>query len=466
LAVTATANAAWQCPQVLGSGFFLGASGPQNEDCLQLNIWQPPLALRVKPLPVMVWIHGGGLIQGSAVETAPGSNRLNYDGANYAADGVVLVSINYRLGPLGYLSLRGAQIEAPQSAGNFGLQDQLAALEWVQQNIASFGGDPRQVTIFGESAGGTSVCALLATPRAAYANTPLFQRAIIQSGNCANSLQSLAVAQAQGERLTTAANCQISTDPLRCMRALKPEQVITLTRPVLGISGGEGETYDVVNDGVTLLEPPGAALRGGRSARVPIIMGVNDDETTTLFPANTLPQTVAGYEALVRSRLPLVGTIVLERYPAASYETPAKAYQDLIDDVSFTCPTRRAAGDLALAYTRVAQSLTVYHYVLTEILPDVTLAPLESFHGQDIVLLFGPRPTALAAERRLAAAMQGAWRHFARTGIPLAADVGVTSWPPYGEASRTSLEFNSRAVTPVADYRGDYCRFWSSLSDL
>ncbi len=438
------------CPQPPGAGFFSGAPATQSEDCLQLNIWRPQAP---GPHPVMVWIHGGGLTQGSAVQLNAG--QLFYDGARFAERGVVLVSINYRLGPLGYLAQRDLVGEAPDhpQSGNSGLLDQIQALRWVRDNVAGFAGDPDQITIFGESAGGVSVCGLLAAPAA----TGLFQRAIIQSGSCARQSPTLQSALQQGDRVSTALGCADATDRLACLRAVDAQTVIDSVAPVINTGlGNSGESFGLVNDGFVLPLSPGAALAAGLAAPVPLIIGVNDDEQTTLTPAATLPSTAAGYESAIRALLPQIASLVLLQYPAQAYTTPQQAYQDLLDDLRFTCGSRRAAADHAAAGN------PVYHYVLTEILPD--LAPLESFHGLDVVLQFADRALAGAAEVLLRERIRDAWVDFASGSVP-GSSAGL-SWPAYDAQQRLSLELNSATTAAIADYRGDYCAFWAQFVNL
>jgi para-nitrobenzyl esterase len=429
------------CLQPSGQALFTGAPAAQSEDCLQLNVWQPPARLGVAGLPVMVWIHGGGLTIGSAVEQI--GSRLVYDGGAFAKKGVVLVSINYRLGPFGYLSLRGANNEAPDhtSAGNYGLLDQIAALEWVQTNIAQFGGDPNNVTIFGESAGGVSACALLAAPAA----RGLFARVIAQSGNCLRAPSTIEAAFNQGDRVQANAGCHNAVTPvaaLSCMRGLNAEALLQAGRAGvnLGVTPSGLESYGLSVDGFSLRESPATAVSSARAAQVPLLLGVNDDESTSTNPSATLPSTTANYEAQIRSQFPTISAQVLARYPAQNYETPQRAYQDLLDDVRFVCANRRAALDHA------AFGQPVFHYALTDVLADATLAPLESFHGLDITYLFARNTsTVTAAELNLREKMQNAWIAFARVGDPGGA-LGYP-WPRYRQ-TRQSAELNHAALGP------------------
>jgi para-nitrobenzyl esterase len=276
----------------------------------------------------------------------------------------------------------------------------------------------------------------------------------VQSGNCLWNPPTLATALAQGDRVTRAAGCEAAPDRRACLRALTPAQLLAAVPPVIDPAGlSDGESFGLAVDGFVLPESPGRAIAAGRAAPVPLMIGVTDDETTTLVPANSLPATVAGYEAAIRARFPMLAEPVLARYPASGYASPQRAYQDLLDDLLFACAARRAAADHA------AQGAPVHHYVLTEILPD--LAPLESFHGLDVALLFGPRAQAGSSERALATRMQQAWIDFASgrepgSGTPVA-------WPRYRADARRSLEWNGERAAILEDDRGATCGFWSQF---
>src|SRR5690242_12339515 len=240
------------CPQNPAANPFL-PRGPVSEDCLYLNVYTPTLRHDASH-PVLVWIHGGGLTQ----DAGP-----NYDPAKLAADGIVAVTINYRLGALGFLAHPALASRPGGPAGNYGLMDQQTALRWVQANIARFGGNQHDVTLAGESAGGLSVLAHLVSR----GSRGLFQRAIIQSGSFALSQQPLADAEASGEDFAAKAGCPDQT--AQCLRHL----------PVSALLAAQNRVYiPGVVDGQVLTEPIGTALAAGRFARVPILNGTNHDE--------------------------------------------------------------------------------------------------------------------------------------------------------------------------------------------
>jgi para-nitrobenzyl esterase len=430
------------CPQTAGSALFTGAPPGIDEDCLSLNIWAPSMA---RDLPVMVWIHGGGLTIGSSGQQLNGQSI--YDGAALAKQAVV-VSINYRLGALGYAALR----DFPDSS-NLGLRDQIAALSWLQQNIEAFGGDPRRLTIFGESAGAVSVCALLASAPA----RGLFQRAIMQSGNCRATLPSLEQARQTGDRLLARSNCAQAADRTACLRALGITQVLEAGQASIGF-GRPGEEYGLVIDGVLLSQTPQLSIALGEAAQVPLLLGVNDDEMTTLLPTSSLPSSASAYEQRIRETFGPLAEQVLQRYPLDAQTTAQQAWQKLYGDLAFTCANRRAAAEHA------ARGNAVYHYVLTEIFPDPQLAPLQSFHGADIALLFGPRIQAATGERMLSAQMQRAWVDFAH-GVQAQQFAGA-HWPRYTAERRASIRLDHTQGGQIDDYRGEYCEFWSQFLTL
>lgn len=447
------------CPQrAVGEGFFPSDLGGIDEDCLRLNVWTP--APDATPKPVMVWIHGGGLTQGSAAERRADGSPF-YDGARLSDDGVVMVSLNYRLGPLGYAAFREFAGEAPDhpTAGNYGLLDQVAALTWVRDNIAQFGGDPTRVTIFGESAGGVSVCALMASPLA----DGLFHRAIIQSGNCRRSLGGLTTASGnqeagfvQGERIVGALGCASASDRRGCLRAQPWPRLIEVLQPTVGF-GRSGENFGLLLDQYSLTQTPGLAIEAGTVAAVPLIVGVNADEYTTLLPPESRPPTVAAYEALVRSSFPTIAPLVLAQYPASAYPAPWYAWADRLDDLNFACPARLAAERHA------RNGHPVWRYIYTHVYANAT-APLGAFHGGELGFLFGPTPGFTAAEVDLSATMQRYWTRFATTGEPSGGNDPV--WSARSATQDAGLELSAARVGRLDDYRRGPCEFWARFIAL
>ena len=454
------------CPQLPGGVLRPDVTPAWSEDCLQLNVWAPLDARLPRPLPILVWFHGGGLIQGSAVEPL-------YNGAALAAgQGVVVVTVNYRLGALGYLAHRafvGADPAAP-GAGNYGLLDQIAALDWLQANAAAFGGDPGRVTIFGESAGGVSVCALLASPLA----RGRFHAAVMQSGACRDALarldgaRPLPPALAQGDRFSAAAGCVDAADEAACLRALDAAAVLATLPGEIGILNPGAETYDLVVDGHALTEPPGAAVAAGRAAAVPFALGANADEGTLFAQPFKATLTAAGYEAAVRSLYRGDADAVLALYPASSYDAPYLALADVTGDVGFVCPARRVAR----AHAAAGRPTWLYHFAFVTALGRAS--GLGSHHGAEIPFLFGdPDGGAGAAAagpdaRALARTMQRFWANIARDGAPGAVAVDGAAgdplgWARYDPAADIGLQFGAKPRATTG-WRAAKCDLWDRLA--
>lgn len=423
-----------ECPQ-LDEGAVVG-----DEDCLTLNVWAPA-APPSPPAPVMVFIHGGGNSAGS-------SSEPYYDGRELAErGGAVVVTINYRIGQLGWLAHPALSAERPEGvSGNWGLLDQVAALRWVQAEIAAFGGDPAKVLVFGESAGGRNVCTLVATPAAA----GLFQRALVQSGSC-GFLEALAEAEAYGGMVATAAGCDGAADVAACLRGLDAATIAaTLPSDVGALAGSD---YNPIVDGVVLPEMPVDALAAGTHHHAPFAIGANADETGREAPAIA---TVEEYEALVRAQFGGLGDAILAQYPAAAYPTPRKAYVALTSDARFICPSRRFARAAA-----AGQAEPVWRYLFAH-----APGPLGAVHGLELVYLFRtfaviPGYTPTAADLAVSDAMIGWWSRFAAAGDPNGA--GPAAWPEYAsDGSDRTLVIDDPPAS-VDGIRAAQCDFWDTL---
>jgi para-nitrobenzyl esterase len=412
------------CPQEVGGSTARFTVIPDpDEDCLTVSVWSPDDA---RDLPVMVWIHGGGLRAGSA-------HQPYYQGDDLAAEGVVVVGVNYRLGPFGFLATGELEDESDDgSYGNYGLADQTAALEWVQDNAAAFGGDPDNVTIFGESAGGGSVCAHLASP----ASEGLFDRAVIQSGGGCNRLQAGDEAKAAGERLVRTLGC----DDIACLRRLPTEHI-------LATDSGFGS---FVNDGVRLPETGLERAERGDLDEVEVIIGSNADEAA-LFTIGTEEPTDAGLRDLFTeySDDPDDPDALLDLYPAADYETNLARYNAMQTDVRFVCPT--------VAFADAARNDTyVYHFTYESPDERFSFGPV---HGAELAFVFahpegitGVDPGLSGSDEHVSAGMQAAWTAFADDGVPGAED----TWRPYADGGRvTVLDDPFRLADEIRDGRCD-----------
>jgi len=442
------------CPQEADDGTVIG-----EEDCLYLNVWTPQGAAPGS-LPVMFFIHGGGNTQGSSSVVVAGDHL--YEGDVLAARGqVVVVTIQYRLGPLGFLVHPALDAESPRGvSGNYGLLDQQAALRWVRDNIAAFGGDPGRVLVFGESAGATDTFMQLVSPLAA----GLFSRALMESGG--NRAKPLADRAREGRAFAEAAGCPGGEESSPCLRALTAVELVLATGRVDSggvITGGLVSSYfGPAVDGWVLTEDPGRALSEGRFNHVPYVVGSNGDEMRKYVPE--LDE--AAYEALVRSLLAPWGEAAVERalelYPVGpgGYATPTDAYTALVSDPQFVCPVRRFASAAARS-----QSEPVYRYFFTHALSGTFYSRYGAFHGLELFFVFQrlgkmtwyiPRTADLELER----AVLELWTSFGATGDPTVA--GGPSWPAYEPGRDLYLRLDKPLETGDG-VRTEKCDFWDSL---
>lgn len=427
---------------------LFGQPAHHTEDCLYVNVTTPRKATR--PLPVMVWLHGGSFTHGAG--------HL-YDPAWFVKQGdVVVVTVNYRLGAFGFFG----HADLPGS-GAFGLEDQQAALRWVQRNIRAFGGNPRNVTLFGESAGGMSTCAHLASPRAA----GLFHKAIIQSGACtvnwprnllgpgtpdgATLYGSPEEVRTLGAALMAGRGCA-TVDCLRAVPAadlLADPKAAALSRPMYGSA--------------VLPEHPATALKAGRTHRVPLMMGATRDEDR-LFAAATSPNgiTAEQYRSLLDTAFAHNAPRVAERYPLADYESPGVAWATVSTDRVWSCPTLTANRS-------AAPRMPVYGFEFAdrgapEIIPPVPGLPLGAYHGSDVLFLFPFAPEKMnEAQHALSRQVIAYWTRFARTGDPNGP--GSPHWARFraGGDAVQAFEPGPGGVRRIDFDDRHQCGFWDSL---
>ncbi|MGB7904479.1 MAG: carboxylesterase family protein [Steroidobacteraceae bacterium] len=447
---TVTANAyAPVCPQLdRGSGVPEG-----DEDCLAVNVFTPKATFPAGRKPVMVFIHGGGNVVGSArEEVVPG--RLLYDGAALAeSSGNVVVTLQYRLGPLGWLVHPALDAEAPDArSGNYALEDLVAALKWVKRDIAAFGGNSDRVMIFGESAGGVNVCALLASPAAA----GLFTSALIESGGCIADARSKALAT--GATLTDNVGCSTASDIPACLRSKTPAELLAALPPEVSVVGSQAP-YQPNVDGTLLPAAPLDAIRTGQHNRVPVVIGANADETGRDVP---LTFSEAQYQLVLASTFPnpVVRTQVENLYSSANFGSARRAYVALTSDLKFICPSRSIARALTSA-----QAEPVYRYFFTEV-PDAPAASVYgAVHGLELLYVFGVLDiqgySPAAAERALSTSMQAYWGGLAANGTPSA--VGAPAWTPYDASRDNHLVLDAAALAMGEGVNTARCDFWSTF---
>ena len=351
-----------------------------SEDCLTLNVWTPTIASSRRGVPVLVWLHTGGF-------QATSSNFPASDGRRFADErGAIVVAPNYRLGPFGFLAHNALSHETPgyESSGNYGLADQRAALAWVKDNIAAFGGDPDNVTLAGTSAGAVSVSLHLVSPASRGPGRGFFHRAIMQSGVAASHWPTASEAEAQGDRFAAALGCNDRANVLTCMRAASRDQVL-LALPVglNQILEQQGRVFwGPTVDDLEIPDQPRELYRRGQFIRMPVIIGTTGDEGWTFvdrsFPAGL---DVLQYEMVVRAEFGMDASSVLRTYPVGAFPTPKDALARLTGDVEFVCEARRVARAM------YHDGAPVYLYSFEQTVDDVT--PGRAFHGLESNFLFG-----------------------------------------------------------------------------
>ncbi|MBB6142274.1 para-nitrobenzyl esterase [Silvibacterium bohemicum] len=432
------------CTQVDGSIHFPHST--MSEDCLTLNLWTPSLK-PVAPAPVMVYIHGGGFVVGSASDSPLNGNAL-------ATRGAVVVSINYRLGVFGFLAHPDLTRESPHHAsGNYGLMDQIAALRWVRQNIAAFGGDARNITVFGESAGATSIGYLLVSPLAAgNGNTPpAFDKAILESPSDLFTPDSELHAPYRGLTNMEAVGTAIAPT-IAELRQLPAGEVMArataATNKLFGPSGSgharlrpEGHTQNptVVDtpwwafvDGYVVPDQHARLFTENRGLRIPVLVGTNTDEGTSFV--NSLPaKTAQQWQEYVTQTFSPCGKQLLDLYSAPVPEKIHAASDHLVTDALFlygAFETARAEHAFLYRFTRIG--------------PESAKANTGAFHTAELDYVFGlthAHPERYdSTDHRLSDKMMTAWLHFARTGDPRLME--STEWTRIGSNGETPyMEF-------------------------
>jgi len=410
-----------------GPSIYADDVGPTSEDCLTLNIWAPENA---EGAPVFVWIHGGALTSGT-------SRIAMYDGAELARQGLVVVSIHYRLGVLGYLAHPGLSAESgDRLSGNYGLLDQIEALRWINRNVAAFGGDPSQVTIAGESAGALSVMYLMASPRA----RGLFQRAIAQSAYMLSTpeLRETSFGTPSAEAVGTWFQGQVRAETLADMRAMGAQELTEAAVRAGYIPWG-------TVDGAILPRQPIETFDLGEQAPVPIIAGFNDGEIRSLrFLLPPAPAGPTAYRTAIEANYGELAEAFLRFYPADNVEESMLAATR--DAMYGWTAQRMVIGQSALGQP-------AYLYVFDHGYPAADRAGLHAFHAAELPYIFGtvrrtapswPRIPRTPQEDAFSRAMLEYWASFARTGQPRAPD--AAAWRPYRE-NRAYMHF---AATPRA----------------
>jgi para-nitrobenzyl esterase len=427
-------------------------NGPRadNENCLYLNVFTPP-GRSDRGLPVLVMIHGGGLTTGAGDQ---------HDGSLIVTtDNIIVVSINYRLGPFGFLDVPGLGTTPSTANGNFGLLDQEAALRWVQRNIGAFGGDPAKVTIAGESAGGWSDCALLASPQA----RGLFRGVIMESGSCAS--QSPATAQAASLAFAKAAGCTEAATAVACLRAL-PEATL--------LSASASYQPEFTYGGPELPVADASAVASGNYNRVPVLMGTNHNEGRT-FSQGLTGLTESQADAVIQSEFGSQTAAILARYPWSSYPAPyTAAYMigDIWTDSGFLtgiggCPTQNLASQFA-------STTRTYFYQFDDLHApglnnDHPGYQWGAGHAMELAYLWPSFNNGYSlydlltpAQLELSQQMVKYWGAFVTAGRPEVA--GQPAWPNYTSGQLLSLRpgDQTRLISAATFGAEHQCSFWDA----
>jgi para-nitrobenzyl esterase len=420
------------------------ALGETSEDCLFLNVWSSNLG-GDEPQPVMVWIHGGSNVSGAGSEGT-------YDGVKLARKGVVVVTINYRLNVFGFLAHPALSEESPRGvSGNYGLLDQIAALEWVQRNIAAFGGDPSTVTIFGESAGATDVGYLMASPLA----EGLFHRAISQSGGYAVAdFQTVADVEARGVELIEALGISKDPEVLTALRNMDAGDLLAGAFKAFP----KGLNLGPSKDGWFLPESPGHVFAAGDQHDVPLLIGVNADEWTTLR-FFTPDYTVESFRAALRWTYGSTGEQAEALYTVSSAADLQGATDRWMTDLVFVGPSTYMARWMANVPSNT------YFYVFSRQLPGPGGKNLGAYHAAEMAYVWDnldlePWVPREEYDRELAKIMSDHWVRFATTGDPNG-EIQPT-WLPYSPDSEYYLEFGDEIETK-RNFRQEAVEAYSSV---
>lgn len=382
--------------------------GRQSEDCLFLNVWKPKAVGR---LPVMVFLHGGGFTYGAAGVPL-------YDGANLARRGVIVVTLNYRLGRLGFFAHPALTAEDPGGRlGNYGVMDQIEALRWVKRNIAGFGGDPANVTVFGESAGAGTVQILMGSTE----GRGLFAKAISESGSGGTALQPLSAAETLGAQWSRGLGLAAPT--AADLRAVPVEKTLGRAFPFI--------------DGKVVQHSPGVPFRDGTEANTPLIIGSNSDEASLVGASSPIARMALGarYDGFVAE---------YRQRPGVSREA---AERDLLEDVA------SVQESVFLADMHARNGAPTYAYYFDQVFPEDRPKGVGTEHGGELEYLFGNKPAEHSwdgSDRRVSTLMGDYWVRFAKTGDPNGP--GAPEWKPVSGKPTVYMAFGARnASTPSTD---------------
>lgn len=428
---TISFNSACPQPELSSLGFagemFMENPGTMSEDCLTLNIWTAA-SFQKEKRPVMVWIYGGGFFAGSSAEP-------RYNGIPIAKKGVVLVTFNYRLGPLGFLAHPALSAESPTgTSGNYGLMDQIAALKWVKDNIEKFGGNSNNVTIFGQSAGGVSVTALMASPQA----SNLFQKAIAESGGVpqqlserAKQVNGMPSMETLGVQFATKLGIAENENAAEALRSKSWQEIINVSS-VGGWNVGGGTKENLSVDGYVLVKQPWQVFMDGEQINVPFITGIVKDEGS-VFARSTQINTAEKLRIQISSLFGKYGQAILEHYLANNNTIFEKVYAELIEDGLIL-----TVRDMARAQAKIQPN--TFFYQFTKVSNKGKDNKIGAFHTSELPYIFHTPASAGGfdqTDEKVSQAIMNYWTNFAKNGNPNR--TGNYSWPKYNQDSNQYL---------------------------
>jgi para-nitrobenzyl esterase len=435
------------CPQIVGKDV------KGEEDCLYINVWRP-LQKPAKPLPVMVWLTGGGNHSLSG-EGTPAFGGVVYNGANFVPQGVIFVSYNPRLGVLGFLAHAALDAERPEKiSGNYGSLDQVAMLRWLKRNIAAFGGDPNQIFLFGTSAGGGNICALMTSPLTRGLIHGVAMQSSVPTG-C--EIQTMADAEAgTGHKFASAMGCDTAADIAVCLRGKSVTEVVSAMPGTFTVLP---RLYGPNVDGHVFPDQPLKRIAERKYPAMPVIIGNTSEETNPWADTAGRVTDDSSYRAAVER---VFGSTqrdrVLAMYPMSSYPTPRAAFMRVTTDAEFTCQSRRVARTFTSA-----QKQPVYRYLFDHVQEnDATLKAAGAAHTIEHAFLFPgqgkyqPNDVDVEIQRH----MVDYWSRMARTGNPNGGD--DPQWPPYSKANDAYLEISANTGAKLGSEEAK-CDFWDEV---
>lgn len=414
-----------------------------EEDCLHVDVWAPT-TLPSEPLPVMVWFHGGGFSYGKTD---------NYPGHILVENDVVVIMLSYRLGPLGFLTYPDTDTEAG-FAGNAAIHDQHLALQWVRDNAAVFGGDPNNVTLFGQSAGATSICQHLVSSE----SKGLFHKVIMQSGACDSLVMSYEESLEQGLAMARAVGCADQEDVIQCLRTVPAEELV-LARPTdEDVAAGRRRfNWGPVAGAAPLADLPSSLLQTSALNKVPVLLGTNEDDGVFFaFVRGIIGLSEDEYQDALMGESPGSDAAeLLELYPMENPDIPALGIANLLGDKLFNCPMAIDSRTLD------SQGIDVYRYYFTQPIESGFLAELGTIHGAEMPFVFGAavEDSYFLGEKDAGLSNQVVryWTQFARTGNPNGS--GDFQWQPFTRDAEYYLDLRDDLENKT-DLRKDYCSFW------